>query len=65
MKVNWIKVDNALCSAMTRGTSSDNEWQRVLQQMITSDNKWKWVKQVTKSGTPSKNDTFTSKNGWL
>ena len=38
----------------TSGTTNDNEWynewQRVVQQMTTSDNEWQWVvKRVTKS----------------
>ena len=42
----------------TSGTTSDNEWQRVVQRVTTSDNKWQRVttndneqQQVTASGT--------------
>ena len=30
-------------SATTSGTTNDNEWQRVVQQVITNDNEWEWV----------------------
>ena len=51
----------------TSGTSSDNEWQRVVQRLTTNDNEWQWmamsdnewqrvVKQVTTSSTTSDNE---------
>ena len=37
-------------------TTSDNEWQRVVQQVTTSDNEWQQVVQrMTLSGTTSDN----------
>ena len=55
----------------TRGTSSDNEWQRVVQRVTTNDNEWQrvvqrvttndneWqqvVQRMTTSGTTSDNE---------
>ena len=38
----WQRVTT---SGTTSGTSSDNEWQRVVQRVITSDNEWQRVVQ--------------------
>ena len=47
------KKDGTLWSFIKRqtsGTSSDNEWQRVVQRVTTNDNEWqRVVQQVTKS----------------
>ena len=43
-------------------TMNDSEGQQVAQRVTTNDNDWQ---RVTKSGTTSKKDTFSSKNGWL
>ena len=56
----------------TSGTSSDNEWQRVVQRVTTSsttsDNEWQRVVQrATTSGTTSDNEwqrATTSDNEW-
>ena len=71
-----IFISRSFIKRQTRGTSSGNEWQRVVQRMTTSGtasgNEWQRMTtndnerhQMTKRGTTSKNDTFTSKNGWL
>ena len=63
----------------TSGTSSDNEWQRVVQRVTTNDNEWQrmttgsttsdneWqrvVQRVTTSGTTSETSGTTSDNKW-
>ena len=48
----------------TSGTSSDNEWQRVVQQVTMNDNEWQ---QMATSGTTSDNErqrVTTSDNQW-
>ena len=52
----------------TSGTSSDNEWQRVVQRVTTNDNEWQ---RMTTSGTTSDNEWqrvttsgTTSDNEW-
>ena len=50
------------------GTSSDNEWQRVVQRVTTNDNEWynEWQRVIT-SGTTSDNEwqlVTTSDNKW-
>ena len=52
----------SLIKRQTSGTSSDNEWKRVVQQMTTSENEWqRVVQQVTTSGTMSNNEWY---NEW-
>ena len=36
-------------------TTSDKEWQRVIQRVTTSDNKLQWVKATDSSGTTNEN----------
>ena len=47
-------------------TTSENEWQRAVQQVIKSDNEWynEW-QQVTAVVQRMKTAQYTSKNGWL
>ena len=42
----------------TRGTSSDNEWQRVVQRVTTNDNEWQ---RETANGTRNDNEWY---NKW-
>ena len=42
-------------SGTTSGTTNDKEWQRVIQRVTTSDNKWHWVTVSDSSGTTSEN----------
>ena len=48
-KINLFKSNEAenwsFIKRQTSGTSSDNEWQRVVQRMTTSDNEWQQVVQ--------------------
>ena len=38
-------------------TPSDNEWQRVVQQVTTNENEWQWkTTSGTKSGTTSNSE---------
>ena len=37
------------------GTMGDKEWQRVIQRVTTSDNKWQWVRGNDSSGTKNEN----------
>ena len=55
----------------TSGTSSDNEWQRLVQPVATNDNKWQRmttrVQRVTTSGSTSDSKwqlVTTSDNEW-
>ena len=36
-------------------TTSDNEWQRVVQRVTKSDNEWQWVTASESSGTANEN----------
>ena len=83
MLFNWVKKTNRLkkgsfLKRQTRGTSSDNEWIRMIpsgnewfnkwQRMTTSDNDWQRVVQwMTMNGTTSDNEwqqMATSDNDW-
>ena len=48
----------------TSGTTSNNEWQRVIQRVTTSDNKWQWVTASDSSGTTNETDTVHFKE-WM
>ena len=50
-------------SGTTSGRTGDNEWQRVVQRVTTSDkvttsdNKWQWVTASDSGGTTNENGT--------
>ena len=45
-------------------TTSDNEWQRVVQRVTKSDNEWQWVTASESSGTANENSTVHFKE-WM
>ena len=45
-------------------TTSDKEWQWVIQRVTTSDNKWQWVTASDSSGTIYENGTVHFKE-WM
>ena len=45
-------------------TTSDKEWQWVIQRVTTSDNKWQWVTASDSSGTTNENGTVHFKE-WM
>ena len=41
----YITNMGSFIKRQTSGTTSDNEWQRVVQRVTTNDNEWQWVVQ--------------------
>ena len=58
------KSDNERYHEWERMTTSNNEWQWMIQRVIKSDNKRKWVTVCDSSGTTNANSTVQFKE-WV
>ena len=64
LSVTFTEKLGSFIKRQTSGTSSDNEWQRVVQRVTTNDNEWQQVVQrVTKSENEWQRVT-TNGNEW-
>ena len=56
--------DNEWQRDVQQVTTNDNEWQRVVQQVTKSDNKWQWVTARDSICTANENGTVHFKE-WM